>query len=135
MDGMNTYGTRAERHWRQWRPQAYSQIPEAERETFFAEMGERAASRIGDLMLELAGEDPPGETYLDKVGRLNMAKLRAEEVVLAEEVLADPEPGTEEDPEETPTDSGPVTPESEWMPTVIEPGHPLFEEIRAEHQD
>lgn len=129
---MNSYATRADRHWSQYRPQAYGQIPETDRTTFFTEMGERAASRIGDLTLELAGEDPPGETYLDKVGRLNMAKLRAEEIVLPEEVLAEPEPGTEEDPEETPADSSPA---SEWMPTVIEPGHPLFEQIHAEHQE
>jgi hypothetical protein len=36
-----------------------------------------------------------------KVGRLNMARLRAEEMVLPETVLLPPEPGADEDDEAT----------------------------------
>jgi hypothetical protein len=60
-------------------------------------LGEEVATRIAELTDELAGDDPPGETFLEKAGRLNMARLRAEEMVLPEMVLLPPEPGMEED--------------------------------------
>ena len=47
----------------------------------------------------LAGKDTPGEGYLEKVGRLNAAKMQAEEIVLAETVYS-----TVEDQDEDETD-------------------------------
>jgi hypothetical protein len=132
---MNQYGKRAQLHWQQWRPQEYSQITDPE--GFFTELGEQAQTQINDLQITMAGEDPPGETYLDKVGRLNMARMRAEEAVMAD-LLLEPETGTDQD-EEDPEDEADL-PETGQEPTeigpgqVIEPGHPLYEEIHAEHQ-
>ncbi len=60
-------------------------------------MGTRVEQRIDSLALQLAGDDPPGEAYLDKAGRLGEARHRAEQLVLAEEVLLTPEPGVDED--------------------------------------
>ena len=46
-----------------------------------------AEQRITALAWELAGDDPPGEGYLDKVGRLGEARHRAEQIVLDEMIL------------------------------------------------
>ena len=94
---MNKYGAMAERHWRRWLPSRVAAMDDPT--SFFSELGERVSERIEDLTMELAGDDPPGELYLDKVGRLNMARLRAEEMVLPETVLLPPESGAEEDDE------------------------------------
>jgi hypothetical protein len=92
---MNKYGTMAERHWRRWLPNRVAAM--ADPSSFFSELGEEAGSRIHNLTMDLAGNDPPGERYMAKVGRLNMARLRAEEIVLPEMVLLPPEPGMGED--------------------------------------
>src|SRR5437879_3349161 len=94
---MNHYGAQAQTHWRTYLPQSYAQIPDPE--TFFSEMGERVATQIADLQFQLAGDDLPGEGYLGKVGRLNNAKMRAEEIVLREQVLATPENTMRYDPD------------------------------------
>jgi hypothetical protein len=75
----------AMRHWEKTDPERYQQIPD--KQAFFAELGERAEIEIQQLQDALAGPDPPGESYLQKVGRLNMARLQAEEQVLSETVL------------------------------------------------
>jgi hypothetical protein len=82
---MNRYGRLAERHWRTVDPNRYEAIPDPA--TFFANLGAEVESRIQELTDQLAGPDPPDEGYLEKVGRLNMARLRAEEQILAELVL------------------------------------------------
>lgn len=91
---MNEYAVMAQKHWREFRPAAYRAIPEPARSSFFSRLGEDAATQITALTAALAGPDQPGEDYLEKVGRLNMAKLQAEEQILAELVLT---PGEEED--------------------------------------
>ena len=67
-------------------------------------MGETLADEIVDLAFDLRQPDRPGEDYLEKVGRLNMDRLMAEEKILGERVYAirefDDEP--DQDPEETP---------------------------------
>jgi hypothetical protein len=82
---MNRYGAQAMSHWRTYDPAKYAAIEDPE--TFFTELGELAETQIQDLEHDLAGTDPPGETYLQKVGRLRMARLQAEEQVLAELIL------------------------------------------------
>jgi hypothetical protein len=91
---MNQYAAMAERHWRRWLPSRVAAMDDPA--SFFENLGEETAERIEDLTMELAGDDPPGETYMEKVGRLNMARLQAEELVLPETVLLPPEPATEE---------------------------------------
>ena len=51
------------------------------------------------LAWDLAGDDPPGEEYLDKAGRLGEARHRAEQIVLDEMILLPPEPGTSPSPQ------------------------------------
>ncbi len=96
---MNHYGEMARRHWAKWLPHQYAAIEEAE--SFFTDLGNRASDRIAELAEQFAGESPPGETYLDRAGRLGQARRRAEEIVLAEMILLEPELGADEDEPES----------------------------------
>ena len=73
---MNTYGKFAQEAWRTTAPAEYALIPDPDQ--WFEVLGEEAAQRVGELMMELAGPDPVGETFLEKWGRLNAAKSAAE---------------------------------------------------------
>jgi hypothetical protein len=68
-----------------------------DRDSFFSDLGSQAGARIDALADELAGDDQPSEGYLAKAGRLGQARRQAEEIVLTELVLLDPEPGADED--------------------------------------
>ena len=81
------------------RADRYAAIPD--KEGFLAELGERAGTEIQQLQDSLAGQDRPDESYLEKVGRLNMARLAAEERVLRELVLI-PEPANSEEEQDGP---------------------------------
>ncbi len=91
---MNRYGQLAHDHWKSSDPARFAEIQDPQE--FFSSMGQTVESQIQDLQLELAGPDPAApEPSLEKVGRLNMARLQAEEVVLAELVWLSPTPGEE----------------------------------------
>ncbi len=92
---MNQYGEMARRHWARWLPGRFAAIDDPE--TFFAGLGSEAGERISALAYQLAGDDQPGEGYLAKAGRLGEARHRAEQIVLAEMILLEPEPGAGED--------------------------------------
>lgn len=85
---MNQYGRRTQQHWQQHLPTQYSQI--ADPEQFFETLGETIAQQIDALAEDLAGPDPADETYMQKLGRLNMARLNAEDQVMRE-TLPEPE--------------------------------------------
>lgn len=87
---MNQYGTRAKQHWQKYLPQQYSHLPDPD--SFFSELGDQIADRVQSLTQDMAGDDPPGEGFLQKLGRLNMAKRDAEWQVMQEMALLDPEP-------------------------------------------
>jgi hypothetical protein len=86
---MNQYAAQARRHWQNHLPEQYRQIQDPE--TYFSELGEAIARQVQDTARAIAGPDPEQETYLAKVGRLNMARLTAEDQVLRETL---PEPET-----------------------------------------
>ena len=81
--------------------------PGEREEAFFTELGEQAAVEIEELQMQLAGPDPVGEGYLEKVGRLNAARMQAEEKVLTR---ADPASArrTEEEDDSLPAADLPV---------------------------
>jgi hypothetical protein len=81
---MNRYGTRAREHWQSYRPSEYAAMEDPA--GFFTRMGEEMSARINALSLSLAGDDPGPEveTFFQKVGRLRMARLQAEEQVMRE---------------------------------------------------
>jgi len=84
---MNRYGRIAHQHWQRHLPDRYRQISDPQ--TFFTELGEQIQLEVTARTRSLAGDDPGGETYLQKLGRLNAAQLAAEEQVIRE-VLPDP---------------------------------------------
>jgi hypothetical protein len=84
-DAMNRYGVQAMSHWQEIDPDRYATIPDPE--TFFTALGTEVEQEIDELAMALAGKDRPGEDYLQKVGRLNMARFTAESDVLREMVL------------------------------------------------
>jgi len=79
---MNQYGAQARRYWQEHLPGRYAQIEDPE--AFFADLGEEMAEQVVELTHSIAGPDRPGEGFLGKVGRLNMARLSAEEQVMRE---------------------------------------------------
>jgi hypothetical protein len=125
---MNQYGAMARSHWARWLPQRYARISDPD--SFFSTLGQETAMQIDELAAQLAGEDQPGEGYLEKAGRLTAARSQAEEIILPQEILLAPEPETSEDPEET----GPPTASGE-RPLVIDRSHPLWEQVNAEQQE
>ncbi|WP_295122464.1 hypothetical protein [uncultured Leifsonia sp.] len=86
---MNQYGTRIEDHWRRVAPTQYRQIEDPE--TYFTELGEEMLTVVDQLQQTLAGPDRQGESYLEKVGRLNAARKQAEEVAWENLVTVQPE--------------------------------------------
>ncbi len=125
---MNRYGVMARSHWARWLPQRYAAISDPD--SFFSALGQETARQVEELAAELAGEDQPGEGYLEKAGRLTTARSQAEEIILPQQVLLPPEPGMSEDPDESdlPTASG-------ERPLVIGRSHPLWEQVNAEQQE
>lgn len=92
---MNVYGERARDFMRLHSPTRLSSIPDPE--AFFTSLGEEIAAQVDDLEEALAGAAPAGEGYVERMGRLGMARLMAEERVLTELVYS-----TSEDQEEGP---------------------------------
>lgn len=91
---MNKYGRQAQEAWKTASPTQYSQIQDPEE--FFAKLGEEAQEQVVELQTKLAGPDPKGEAYLEKVGRLNAARNQAEEIVRYE-LLSPPETEDEDE--------------------------------------
>ncbi len=125
---MNRYGAMARSHWARWLPQRYAAISDPD--SFFSTLGQETARQIEELAAELAGDDQPGEGYLEKAGRLTAARSQAEEIILPQQVLLAPEPGTSEAPEEDD-----LTVASGERPLVIGRSHPLWEQVNAEQEE
>ena len=94
---MNYYGEMARDHWARWLPGRYATIEDPD--SFFSDLGSLAEARIDALADDLAGGDRQGEGYLGKAGRLGQARRQAEEIVLSEMILLEPEPGADQDEE------------------------------------
>ena len=73
------------RHWQQTDPERFQAIEDPQE--FFTTLGAEVEQEIETLAAALAGPDRLGESYLEKVGRLNMAKFNAESDILRERVL------------------------------------------------
>ena len=97
---MNYYGEMARDHWARWLPARYAAIGDPD--SYFSNLGNQAEARIDALADELAGNDQPGEGYLAKAGRLGQARRQAEEIVLQEMILLEPEPEAGPDEEQSP---------------------------------
>lgn len=88
---MNRLGMLAQTHWQANLPAAYAQIKNPAR--FFAQLGadaQLAIETIEDRLMEQQG-DRPGEDFPSRAGRARMARKQAEEWVMREMILSDPE--------------------------------------------
>lgn len=76
------YTAMVRRYWTRYRPLATSRLPDPE--TFFGALGTQIATAVTALSAQMQGSDWPGETHLEKIGRVNAIRRQAEEQVLAE---------------------------------------------------
>jgi hypothetical protein len=72
-------------HWQQTMPDRLAELPNPE--AFFTRLGEDISQAIEELGRQLAGPAPAQETYLQRLRRLNMARVEAESQVLRRMVL------------------------------------------------
>lgn len=86
---MNTYARLALDHNRRHRPDAYARIPNPDR--FFTTAGEDIQAQVTALRDELLGDQRPDETIDDYRRRSYQALRTAEELVLADHPLFQPE--------------------------------------------
>lgn len=86
---MNEYGRLALSMWQQLAPTALAEMDDPNRH--FSMLGEEALEQVTTLTAQLEGHDLPGETTFDKIGRIQNAKLRAEEIVRADLLMPPPE--------------------------------------------
>jgi hypothetical protein len=109
---MNQYGLIARDHWMKVAPARYAALPNPEE--YFEDLGGQVQGQVDDLSQTIAGPDPAGEAYLEKVGRLTMAKRQAEEIVLADLVWITPELSVDEAREEWESVQPPVEALADW---------------------
>lgn len=76
---MNRFARIAQSRWQQLAPTAYAQIENPS--LHFSMLGQEAEKAWIDLADQLTGPDVAGETYLEKVGRINNARSRAQELI------------------------------------------------------
>ncbi|MBP2376487.1 hypothetical protein JOF46_004476 [Paeniglutamicibacter psychrophenolicus] len=125
---MNTYGKFAQNAWKTLAPSQYELIVDPE--AWFTNLGEEAENSVDSLQVQIAGPDSPGETYLEKVGRLTGAKMQAEEIVRAEMLTPQPEDLEEEpDEDEEPSTMGVYL---EYMKEVNRLHRETLEELQQE---
>lgn len=125
---MTNYSQQAINTWKNLAPTAYEQIED--KEAFFNNLGELAADRVDQLSRQIAGDDPEDETYFQKVGRLNMAKLQAEEIVRHEILTPTPEYSGYEKEEEDDL----IPPDPQWEKILQELDEEEERERQAEQQ-
>jgi len=98
---LGVYGEMAARHWARWLPSTFAAIPADEREAYFLRLDDEVVQAIANR--EVSSMPPRSLQESDHqayVGQMNMAHLMAEEAVLAEMVLLEPEPGLESEQDE-----------------------------------
>jgi hypothetical protein len=92
------YAQRVRRYYQDYRPNATAELgTDSQAEDFFRSLAQQIEDQVSEAEIQIAGPDLAGESYLSKVGRLNMARSQAEELVLANLLYANP-------PEQTDTD-------------------------------
>lgn len=86
---MNHFGAQMMRHWQAERLLEYQELEEPEK--YFTQLGEEIAEQVETRARSMAGAAPPKEGYLDRLQRLNSARLGAEGEVVREYLLQEPE--------------------------------------------
>lgn len=122
---MNKYGQLLRRQWESADPRFVESLSDPTEH--FSRLGEQVQDEILELASSLEGRDPAGETYLQKVGRLNAVRLQAEEIVLAE--YQPPSDSRELDEPEGWDAMSPDQQES-WVRENVQPGEQYDEMMR-----
>lgn len=93
---MSEYRALARRWWEQNRPAELAAMTDPQ--AFFSTLADQIEARVQEVSTALAGPDLPGEPYLEKVGRLNAARVQAREAALDELVwsIGPEEPAVDE---------------------------------------
>lgn len=92
---MNRFGRLAQQAWQTLAPTAYSQIQDPK--AHFSTLGEQAEADWASLWPALLEPDVEGEDFFHKAGRIEAAKLQAEEMIRQEWLIP---PADDWDPEE-----------------------------------
>lgn len=121
------FADRARRYYQDYLPQAYAQIGDPA--AFFRNLGERIADQVDEAARRIEGPSPAGEDYLGRVGRINMARMQAAELVMDNEVYSTP-PETEVEHDEDAEDA--VTPEVAELVAGMRETLQLLREVNEE---
>jgi hypothetical protein len=110
MVGMNRYGRMALERMREFQPEVLAGIEDPD--SYFSNLGEDLAQRIEELAERIAGPARPGESYLDRLGRLREARISAASDIMAQVGVPEQE-----------NDQAPAWPAAVtgWMPVVGPP--------------
>lgn len=133
---MGPLATMAAQWYQEYLPQVYDKI--ADKEKYFGQLGDRAQQEIQQVADALAGTDPPGETFLQKAGRLQAAEQAATELVMRETLMSQPPPDwpdSDYPPPETPDPSIPPqasTPEDRELAEALSDFQLLAEQANQE---
>lgn len=82
MERSPRYTAMVRQYWTRYRPAATAQLPDPE--AFFQRLGTQIATEVAAFAHQLQGGDWPGETHVEKIGRVNAVTNQAQERVLAE---------------------------------------------------
>jgi hypothetical protein len=116
---MTHYQVLARRHWTRYAPKRVAALENPEE--FFRVLGEQVHEQVTTLAARLAGPDLPDEDTLAKTGRLQAARLQAEEAVLTDLVwIVEPETSAAEDREAWELDRTPDSWLASWASRVQE---------------
>jgi hypothetical protein len=98
------YTEMVRRYYTEHRPRAAEALGSPqEMEDYFRSLGAQIEEQVQQDEDKIAGADPVGETYLQKVGRLRMARAQAAEIALADLLYSTP---PENDDEEEVSEQG-----------------------------
>jgi len=93
------YTETVRRYYTEHRPLAMEALGNPqETEDFFRQLGAQIEEQVQQSEDQIAGPSPVGETYLQHVGRLRMARLQAQEIALADLLYSTP-PETDDEEE------------------------------------
>ncbi len=98
--GLNRFGRYAMAAWQEAAPAALARITDPR--MYFSELGERAESQWASLWPQMLEPDAPGEDFFSKAGRVEAAKMRAEEMIRAELLTPPVEEQDVDEPEPDP---------------------------------
>ncbi|SNS54731.1 hypothetical protein SAMN06309944_0739 [Micrococcales bacterium KH10] len=83
---MNKWGALAQTMVREHDPDRYDSIPSSQRQDYFSSWGMRIETQIQSVTNRLIETELSTPEYLDEVGRRNMCRMQAEELVLRQEL-------------------------------------------------